>query len=597
VPRRRADPDSGAAQVVQRTLNELQPAIREHQARCDRYDRAYRIWRSPDDPSERRGRPDWKPLLKVKYGMQVVDQAMVAIVQGVPKPRCTPRNSASVGAAMAMEKTLSYFGDQAHLAEVQPIVAQQALVYSVSPCKQRWLYKEIDQRMLVPARDPSSGEPIWDVPSEQQQKIVECDRPDIQPWDVYDCFWDPAATSPDTASFIVLRCWPTKDDLLGNAYNADTGVGMYRNLERLFSLGSGGERPAKAQNEVLGKTLSYEGHFEVWEVWRDHRLTVIGNKQVLLYDGPKPYWMPGKPVTISTTRPDFFGIEGISETELVDHIQQTLHSEDNLRLENLRFTVQRGATVRETVPNMDELVMQPHFMWRVTDHDDVDFKNQPPLPPEAYQEHETLLSLLQYVTGITPYVTGASSAAGVDQSTATGVSVLAGAAGKLLAFKAQLIAQRTYQRMWEQWADLTRQFLRSPREIHIDDRDPTSGQPVGWVSVGPQDIFGDYDVRIEAAEESLNKQQKRADVVALLNAFAPYAAAGLVDIKPLLVLAAESFNFPAPQALFPAQPPQQLAAPNGNGQQVASGAPPLTLTNGAMAPQPFQAVMRGRAGG
>jgi hypothetical protein len=530
--------------------------------------------------------------------MQVVDQAMVAIVQGVPKPRCTPRNSSSVGAAMAMEKTLSYFGDQAHLAELQPIVAQQALVYAVSPCKNRWLYKEIDQRMLVPARDPSSGEPIWDQPNEQQAKIVECDRPDMQPWDVYDCFWDPSASSPDNASFIVLRCWPTKDDLLSNAYNEDTGVGMYRNLDLLFSSGSGGERPQSAQNELLGQHRSNKDRFEVWEIWRDHRLTVMGNKQVLLYDGNKPYWMPGKPVTISSTRPDFFRIEGISETELVDHIQQTLHSEDNLRLENLRFTVQRGATVRETVPNMDELVMQPHFLWRVTDHDDVNFINQPPLPPEAYQEHETLLSLLQYVTGITPYVTGASGsgAAGVDQQTATGVSVLAGAAGKLLAFKAQLIAQRTYQRMWEQWADLTRQFLRSPREIHIDDHDPVSGKEVGWVSVGPQDIFGDYDVRVEAAEESLNKQQKRADVVALLNAFAPYAAAGQIDIKPLLMLAAESFNFPNPQALLPPPAPQQpQAAPNG--QQVPSGAPPLQLTNGQIAPQPIQAVMRGRAGG
>jgi hypothetical protein len=595
VARRRVDPDSNQSQTVQRTLNELQPAIKEHGARCDRYDRAYRIWRSPDDPSERKGRPDWKPLLKVKYGMQVVDQAMVAIVQGVPKPRCTPRNSSSVGAAMAMEKTLSYFGDQAHLAELQPIVAQQALVYAVSPCKNRWLYKEIDQRMLVPARDPSSGEPIWDQPNEQQAKIVECDRPDMQPWDVYDCFWDPSASSPDNASFIVLRCWPTKDDLEGNAYSEDTGVGMYRNLELLFSSGSGGERPTSAQNELLGLHRSNKDRFEIWEVWRSDRLTVIGNKQVLLYDGPKPYWMPGKPVTISSTRPDFFRIEGISETELVDHIQQTLHSEDNLRLENLRFTVQRGATVRETVPNMDELVMQPHFLWRVTDHDDVNFVSQPPLPPEAYEEHTTLINLLQLVTGITPYVTGASGPAGLDQTTATGVSTLANAAGKLLAFKAQLIAQRTYQRMWEQWADLTRQFLRSPREIHIDDLDPTTGKPVGWTTVSPQDIFGDYDVRIEAAEESLNKAQKRADTVALLNAFAPYAAAGLLDIKPLLELTAEAYGFPNPKALFPAPQPQMQAAPNG--QQAPSGAPPLMNGAGAIMPQPWNAVLRGRAGG
>ena len=596
MPRRRAEPDSEPARIVERTLNELQDGIKEHKARTERYDTAYKIWRSPDNPNDRRGRPDWQPLLKVKYGMQVVDQAMVSIVQGIPQPRCTPRNSRSVGAAMAMERTLSYFGDLAHIAEVQPVVAQQALVYGVSPCKNRWLYKESDRNMLAQGTDPATGESTW---TERAGKIVECDRPDMQPWDAYDCWWDPLASDPDKAAYIVLRCWPTKDDLLGNSYDADTGIGMYRNLDRLFSSGPGGERPQTAQNEIIGQQVSYRNRFEVWEVWRDQRLTVIGNKQVLLYDGPKPYWIPGKPVTISSTRPDFFRIEGISETELIDHIQQTLQSEDNLRLENLRFTVQRGATVRETVPNMAELVMQPHFLWRVTDHDDVEFKNQPPLPPEAYEEHSTLLNLLQYVTGITPYVTGASSGAGVDQNTATGVSVLANAAGKLLAFKAQMIAQRTYQRMWEQWADLTKQFLRSPREIHIDDRDPLTGQEIGWVSVGPQDIYGDYDVRNEAAEESLNKQQKRADVVALLNAFAPYVQNGQVDPKPLLMLAAEAYNFPSPQALFPAAPPTPPpAAPNGNGQpQLPVGAPPFTLTPGNIAPPPFQSVLRGNQSG
>jgi hypothetical protein len=204
---------------------------------------------------------------------------------------------------------------------------------------------------------------------------------------------------------------------------------------------------------------------------------------------------------------------------------------------------------------------------------------------------------MQMVTGITPYITGASTANGVDQTTATGVSVLAGAAGKLLAFKAQLIAQRTYQRMWESWADLTRQFLRSPREIHIDDLDPTTGQPIGWATVGPQDIFGDYDVRIEAAEESLNRQQKRADTVALLNAFAPYAAAGLVDVKPLLELTAEAYGFPNPKGLFPPAQPQQQAAPTNGGQQVPSGPPPLLNGAGATIPQPYNAVLRGRASG
>lgn len=591
MPRRRVDPEAQASLVVQKTLNETKPGFDAHRERCQRYDTAYRIWRSPDNPDERRGRPDWKPLLKVKYAMHVADQTLVSIVQGVPKARCTPRTQDSVEKARAMEQLLAYYGDVGHIAENQAVIAQQALVYGASPAKTRWLYKEADVTRLAPAIDPMSGQVLWQP---TDQRIVECDRPDMQPWDVYDCWWDPLARDPDTASYVVLRCWPSKDDLLANAYNADSGVGMYRNLELLFSSGPANrDRPQTAQNELLDTVPAYRDRFEVWEIWRNDRLTVIGNKQVLLYDGPKPYWMPNKPVTISYSRPDFFRIEGVSETELMDHIQQTLHAEDNLRLENLRFTVQRGATVRDTVPDMKQLVVQPHFLWPVTDHDDVRFVDQPHLPPEAYQEHETLLSLMQLVTGVNPYVTGANSGStGADQTTATGVSLLSNAAGRLLAFKADLISRRTWQRTWEQYADLTKQFLRSPIDVRIEG----PGETVNWMKLGPADVYGDYDVRIEAAEESANKQQRRAEVVALLNAFAPYIQTGVVDPKPILRLAAEAFGFPSPESLFP--PPQQQqpqAAPFGNNGGTFPTQPVPFQLGGQIAPQPALATLAGNA--
>ena len=106
----------------------------------------------------------------------------------------------------------------------------------------------------------------------------------------------------------------------------------------------------------------------------------------------------------------------------------------NLRMEQLKMTVMRGATVRQTAPDIASYVYRPSFMWVVGDHDDVRFQEPPPLPPEAYRETETMLSLLQYVTGITPYVSGSSGTAqGVDQNTATGVSLLTESASPPLA--------------------------------------------------------------------------------------------------------------------------------------------------------------------
>ena len=219
-------------------------------------------------------------------------------------------------------------------------------------------------------------------------------------------------------------------------------------------------------------------------------------------DGPGPYWMSGYPITISNSRPDLFRMEGVSESELVDHLQQAMWTvsepahgaaEDD------------GDARRDRAPDRARhraYVYRPSFMWVVGDHDDVRFQEPPPLPPEAYRETETMLSLLQYVTGITPYVSGSSgSAQGVDQNTATGVSLLTESASRLLQFKAQQIHDRTWQRTFEHWAALTKQYLRQPQAVRIEGREGR----VTWQQLGPEDVNGDFDVRIEAGNEAASQ--------------------------------------------------------------------------------------------
>lgn len=571
-------------QIVQRVVNETNPGWLEHQTRIGRFNRAYDVYRG--NVRQNKFLKPWQSRLYVKYGMQVIDQAVVNMVQGTPRPICKPRRPNDVDAAKSMESALSYYADRDHLPEKEDIVAYQALVYGVSPGKTHWLYKERDQKTFTPAIDEESGALVWKPSTE---RIVECDRPSFTPWDAYDCWWDPYARDVDCSSYIVLRDWLTKDELNGKRYNQDTGVGTYRNLDLLFNTGQGEQPSPSAQNQLLGQSTNlYKGRFEIWEIWREDRLTVLGNRKILLYDGPKPYWMEGKPVTVSNTRAEPFRIEGISETELIDHLQQAIHTVSNLRMDNLKFTVMRGASYRESgITDPGLLVMRPAFLWPVTDHDDVQFHDPPPLPREAYQEEETLLGRLQYVTGITPYITGAQSQ-GADQNTATGVSLLQESASRLLTFKANRIRMLTWQRVFEQWGDLTKQFLTEEMDVRIEG----PGNNVSWQKLGPQSVMGDFDIRILAGDESLSRQQERSEAVALLNALAPFAQAGLVSLEPLLEKVAVAYDFPAISSLFP-QPGQNTASPFPQ-QQAATGPSPFTLGRGLATP-PAQSILRGNA--
>jgi hypothetical protein len=556
-------------------MNETNPGWLEHQDRIERYNRAYDVYRG--NVTEAANKPSWVTKLYVKYGMQVIDQLLANLIQGSPKAVCKPRRPEDVQAAKAMETLLGYYADGDHLAEKEQVVTAQALIYGVSPAKTHWFYRE---------------EQIKDTFGTEIDVVV-ADRPSFTPWNAYDCWWDPYARDVDCASYVVLRDYLTKAELERKRYNEHDGTGVYKNLDLLYQAGPGETPPPTAQNKLIAQpTNPYKDRFEILEVWRDNRLTVIGNRQVLLADGVKPYWMPGKPVVISCSRPDLFKIEGISETELVDHLQQALHMVTNLRLDNMKFTVNRGASYREGgVLDPDRLVIRPHYLWPVTDHDDVKFHDPPALPREAYQEEETLLGRLQYITGISAYVTGASAnGTGVDQNTATGVSLLHESASRLLAFKANQIRLKTWQRTFEQWSHLTKQFLTQPQAISIQG----PGGAVNWVEVGPQEVIGDYDVRIEAGEESLSRQQERAEAIAILNALAPFAQMGLINLQPLLEKVAYAYDMPDKSSLFPQQPAQLPPAAPSGGQPPAQAPQPFSL-GGGITPQPAQAVLNGNA--
>lgn len=577
---------SGPQAVVERTLNQTKPGYDEHGSRKRRFDASYDVWRGNTGAGLRQQTNSWQSRMRVKYGMQVIDQAMVNLVQGVPRAKVTARSPASEPQAKAMEKLLGYYADLDHIAENESLIVQQALIYGISPAKTCWYYRLEEQMQWTPALDPESGQTIW---APQKRQAVTDDRPAMEPWDAYAIWWDPVARSVDTSSYIVLQSWKTKDELEQQRYDEDTAGGQYKNLDLLYGSGDPPNQPSStAQNQMLPRPQgAMRGRFEIWEVWRKTaagmRQTVIGNRKVLLKDGPGPYWMNSYPVTISNSRPDLFRIEGVSESELVDHLQQAMWTVSNLRMEQLKMTVMRGATVRQTAPDIASYVYRPSFMWIVGDHDDVRFQEPPPLPPEAYKETETMLSELQYVTGITPYVSGSSGTAqGIDQNTATGVSLLSESASRLLQFKAKQIHDHTWQRTFEQWAQLTKQYLRQPQAVRLVGPDNT----VTWQQLGPEDVNGDFDVRIEAGNEAASRAQERSDAVALLNAFAPYVQLGVVDPTLLIEKIGQAYGLSNPEALLKAPQPTPQAAP-------MPGGPPPGQPAGPPAPPPSPSILGG----
>jgi hypothetical protein len=551
--------DLSDSQAVDQLLKMVKPGEDELRMRVRRYDHSYEVYRA----SEKRpaALEPWQSKLRVPYGMQTIDTALVNINTGQPRVVVRPRSPDSELQAKAMQVLLDYFVAEDHLVEKQPLFVQQGLIYGITVAKVHWVYRS---RSMTYRNE--NGE------IHQQPTIVR-DGPTFEPWNIYDFWYEPNARDIDDARYVVLRSWVTKEQLIGSectvnhSANSDEDCnGIYHNVDALIALGPNQETPrVSAQASYLGgQNERHKGLFEILEIWTNDTVTSLGSRKILLRHDPNPYWHGCKPIVATQTRPDLFEFQGIPETELVDHLQQAQWTLQNMVIDNLHLTTMRGITYRAGgITNPDALVLKPRFKWAVTDHDDIRPFEVPPISNDVYQERQRMLSDMQLVTGINPYVSGADLSS-VDQNTATGVTALQEVASRLLRFKASMIEYKGYQRAFEMWGDMIQQFLDKQIAVEIIG----AGGASTWLSIGPQEVAGHFRYILEGSEESLSRQQERGEAVALLNAMAPLAQLGIVNFKPILEKVAAAYDFPNPEALFmpPNVPP--AAAPTGQQQAV-----------------------------
>jgi hypothetical protein len=126
-----------------------------------------------------------------------------------------------------------------------------------------------------------------------------------------------------------------------------------------------------------------------------------------------------------------------------------------------------------------------------------------------------------------------------------------------------MIMYQGYQPSFEHWGQMIQQLLDKEQHVRIEGQ----GDEFSWESFGPQDVAGEFDYLLEGSEESLSRQQERGEAVALLQAFAPFAQAGLINLEPILKKVAQAYNFDNPESLIRSvQQGPPPAAPFQNGQ-------------------------------
>lgn len=494
---------------------------------------------------------EWQSDLHPPYALQIIDIIESNIVDDDPDVRVIAAQPQYEEGAELLTHILKQQRYKDNFGEKYALFVKQALIRGISVAKIPWL--EEWRKVPTPNYKPDPlgmRKPYETVPYRQQPGFVNVDTNHF--------LWDANATSLDDAEYVFFRSYESKRSL--------EAAGVYENLDQIVEMTSTmapDDKERRNRVEVV----------EWW--WRDGnmmRLTVVANRNTIIRDCASPFWHGQFPFIVANIMPTPFSFRGKSMVEIISDLQIALWELQNQRIDNSKFMANAAMFVDPNTEQQDIRLYPGAVIPLRPDQVQAWVPNISILQPSV-QAEEMLKGDLQNITGAVGYLSGASNTQ-IDQTTATGISVISNMAAKrIIRMKQQIMY--AMRRAGEQQVALNQQLLPGPVAIRIDRQAEND-----WRLVTPTDIQGQYDFRVEDANESLMRQERRAEALAFANWFGQnYALLVQSGVQPNMRRVAEDVI----QA-FDEDPKEYIGDGGENPMQVQN--PPLVGGPGQSQPEP-----------
>jgi hypothetical protein len=198
-------------------------------------------------------------------------------------------------------------------------------------------------------------------------------------------------------------------------------------------------------------------------------------------------------------------------------------------------------------------------------------------PPEFYNQSNMIIGDIDRISGVSEFQRGAVSEI---RRTATESSLMQDAANARTSDKLAVVEQAIAE-VARRMLQLAQQFMQGEQVARVMGRD---GEPI-WVNYDRDYLQGDFDFEVAAGStQPHNESFKRQMALQLVDAMAPFAGAGIIDMSKLAAHVLQfGFGVKNPDD-FLAQPQQQMGdtppvpAPAGaaapSGASAPAGGPP-----------------------
>lgn len=397
--------------------------------------------------------------------------------------------------------------------------------------------------------------------------IVREDSPFAERVSVNDVFVDPDATSMKDIKWIAQRIRRPIADVKNDKRYAKAA----RMDVQPMAVSRYADDPSR--RKVYDKN---EGYAEIWEFY-----DIASNTMSVFCEGSdmylvKPMKMPysfGQPFVMLRNYdvPDHF--YPIGDLESIESLQLELN-ETRSQMMNHRKKFSRKYLYRESafdqlgrtaLESDEDNVMVPVSTDEALNGVVTAF---PAVinPPEFYNQSNMIIGDIDRVSGVTEIQRGGQSEI---RRTATEAGMIQDASNARTADKLAVVEQAIAE-VGRRMLQLAQQFMQGEQVARVTGKD---GEPI-WVNYDRDYLQGDFDFEVAAGStQPHNESFKRQMALQLVDAMAPFAGAGIVDMSKL---AAHVLQF----GFGVKNPDEFLAQP----QQPAGSPPPVPATAGAGAP-------------
>lgn len=455
--------------------------------------------------------------------------------------------------------------------------------------KSYWTYFEGPSQAHAVREQPiydGFGNVLGTVPTlEQVTKNKVLDHSTTEVVDPRDFIIHEAATNlnphaPGGAQWVAHRCYYSFEQL--KLWEAS---GFLKNVDELSETRNQlADKQREGRDRMLFNAETRKGLIEVLEYWCFENgqvwRTMIGNRRVeLRAKEASPFWHGQYPFVTYSMMPGLFSVRGIGTMEMIAEIQESLWELSNQRFDNIEIINNAIMLIRSDIDDPEAFEYFPGARWQVDSVDQV----APLVPP--YQlatitlEAEGLLhGELQNVTAAAPFTSGTESAS-VEQTTATGASIVMNAAQQAMQAK-KWYFQFGVGEEAEMRLKNCQQFITEKRLVHVIGHDGA----VSFRNLSPYEIQGEMVAELQPMGESMMRQEKRAEAMQLFQTLAAQAplfqAMGTpLNLKELTKWALDLWDIQDWERFFSVkQSPDVLAqgaAAGGGGGGGAPGAPSL----------------------